>query len=158
MSILNQYYLLELSKKYEIESIAMFENGFSSFCLSLNNKERIYLVLCNDYKSSFDINLVLDKISIMASTVNLGNSYLFIMPIENPTRDLCTYCNGKSFVHFIFLDRTTHDLVYDKHIYYSGCKQIKQLIDIYQNCFNMYRNSIDDLALMGQVFAEADLL
>ena len=136
MSVLNQLYLSEISKQYKLESLEMFESGFSSYCVSLNKKERVYLILCNDYRFLFDVNFVLDKLSLIESTVEKGNSYLCIMPMEKPTIDSCTHCNGKSFVHFIFLDNYTRGLIYDKRIYYRGCKQVKRLIDIFQNCFN----------------------
>ena len=136
MSDLNQLYLSEISKQYKIESLEMFESGFSSYCLSLNKKEQVYLILCNDYSFSFEVNFVLDKLSLIESTIEKGNSYLCIMPMEKPTIDLCTHCNGKSFVHFIFLDNYTRGLIYDKRISYWGCKQVKRLIDIFQNCFN----------------------
>lgn len=136
MSNLNQLYLSEISKQYKLESLEMFESGFSSYCLSLNKKERVYLILCNDYSFPFDVNFVLEKLSFIESAIEKGNSYLCIMPMEKPAIDLCTHCNGKSFVHFIFLDNYTRDLIYDKRIYYWGCKQVKRLIDIFQNCFN----------------------
>jgi len=133
---LNQLYLSEISKQYKFESLEMFESGFSSYCLSLNKKDQVYLILCNDYSSPFDVNFVLENLSLTESTIEKGNSYLCIMPMENPTIDLCTHCNGKSFVHFILLDNHTRDLIYDKKIYYSGSRQVKQLIDIFQKCFN----------------------
>jgi hypothetical protein len=136
MSVLNQLYLSELSKQYKIESVEMFEFGFSSYCISPNKRERVYLLLCDNLSSSFDVYFVLDKLSLIESASKAGNSYLCIMPADNPIIDLCTHCNGKSFVHFIFLDKHTRCLVYDKKIYYWGCKQVKRLIDIFQNCFN----------------------
>lgn len=135
MSALNQLFLSELSKQYKLESLEMFENGFSSYCLSMNKKEQVYLILCNNYSLSFDVNKILDKISLIESAKEMGSSYLCIMPMENPTIDLCTHCNGKSFVHFIFLDIHTKDLIYDKKIYYFGSRHVKRLIDIFQNCF-----------------------
>lgn len=136
MSVLNQLYLSEISKQYKLESLEMFESGFSSYCVSSNKKERVYLILCNDYRVLFDVTFVLNKLSLIESAVEKGSSYLCVMPMEKPTIDSCTYCNGKSFVHFIFLDNYTRGLIYDKRIYYSGCKQVKRLIDIFQNCFN----------------------
>ena len=141
MSVLNQLYLSELSKQYKIESVEMFETGFSSYCISLNKRERVYLFVCNNWSSSFDVDFVLDKLSLIESTFEKGNSYLCIMPVENPSIDLCTHCNGKSFVHFIFLDKYTRCLTYDKKIYYWGCKQVKRLIDIFQNCFNQLKEN-----------------
>ena len=139
---LNQLYLSEISKQYKIESLEMFESGFSSYCLSLNKKERVYLILCNNYSFSFEVNFVLDKLSLIESTIEKGNSYLCIMPMEKPTIDLCTHFNGKSFVHFIFLDKHTNDLVYDKKIYYFGVKQIKQMIDAFLTCFDTFKNEL----------------
>ena len=141
MSALNQLYLSELSKQYEIESIEMFESDFSSYRVSLNKRGTIYLILCNNYGYSFDINTVLDKISLFDGAFKMGNSYLCVMSIENPAKDMCFYCNGKSFAHFIFLDRQTKRLVYDKNFYYSDSKRIKQLIDIYQDCFDNFVQS-----------------
>ena len=43
MSVLNQLYLSELSKQYKIESVEMFEFGFSSYCISPNS---IFICFC----------------------------------------------------------------------------------------------------------------
>ena len=136
MSILNKKYLLRLSEEYKIESGNMFGNAFSAYCLIQNKKSRIYLILCNDYTTSFDIGYILNRVSSLDKAYKNGSSYLCVMPLDNPTTELCTYCNGKSFVHFIFFDKHTNSLVYDKKIYYSGSKHIKQLIEIYQECFD----------------------
>lgn len=136
MYILNSKYLLELSKKYRIESINMFKEDFSSYCVSLYKIARIYLILCNNYNASLDISVVLDRITVFEENCKKGYSYLCVMPMEKPDIELCTHCNGKSFVHFIFLDSSTNSLVYDKRIYYLGSKKIKQLMDIFQNCFD----------------------
>ena len=136
MSVLNQLYLSELSKQYKLEGFEMFGNGFSSYYLSLGKRERVYLILCNNYSDSFEVSTILDKISSVESTNEKGRSYLCIMPMKNPTTDLCTYCNGKSFVHFIFFDNQTRDLIYDKKIYYLGSRQVKRLIDVFEKCFN----------------------
>ena len=58
-----------------------------------------------------------------------------IMSAEKPTVDLCTYFNGKSFVHLILLDNCFNKLVYDKKFYYYDSKSIKRLMDTYQKCF-----------------------
>lgn len=136
MSVLNQLYLSELSKQYKIESVEMFEFGFSSYCISPNKREHIYLLLCDNWSSSFDVYFVLDKLSLIESSSKEGNCYLCIMPADNPIIDLCTHCNGKSFVHFIFPDKHAKSLIYDKNFYYCGGKQVKRLMDIFQNCFN----------------------
>ena len=141
MSMLNQLYLSKLLKQYEIERIEMFENDFSAYCVSLNKRVRIYLILCDHYSVFCDINTILDRISLLERNLKTGNSYLCVMPLDNPTKELCTHCNGKSFVHFMFFDTRTNDLVYDKGIYYLGSKQVKRLIDIYQDCFNDLRQS-----------------
>lgn len=135
MSVLNEEYLLEISKKYEIRRIAMFEKDFSSYCLLLHKKS-IYLIVSNDYSKIFNVNMVLEKVSIFDNNCKSGSSYICVMATENPTIENCTHCNGKSFVHFIFYDNHTNGLVYDKDIFYFGSKQIRQLVEIYQNCFN----------------------
>ncbi len=136
MSALNQLYLSKLSKQYKLESLKMFESGFSSYCLSLNKRNVAYLILCTNSNASFNIGGVLDRIALFDNARKMGSSYLCVMPMENPSIEQCTHCNGKSFVHFIFFDVNTNSLMYDKKIYYLGSKQIKKLIDIYQNCFN----------------------
>ncbi len=141
MSNLNQLYLFELSKKYKIENIAIFEKDFSSYCVSLH-KNNVCLILCNDYNASQSVDIVLKKISLLENSCKKGNSYLCVMSTESPTKDLCTHCNGQSFVHFIFLDKHTNDLVYDKKIYYFGVKQIKQMIDVFLSCFDIFKNKL----------------
>lgn len=136
MTLLNQKYFKEISKKYEIENIKKVEREFTLYRISLDKNKIVYLVLCNNYTSSSEVNLILDEISSLEKNIKTGNIYLCIMPLENPSIELCTYFNGKNFVHFIFYDKYKNNLVYDKNIYYAGCKMVKQLIDIYQNCFN----------------------
>ena len=60
------------------------------------------------------------------------------MPVDKADADMCTQFNGKSFVHFIFVDNSTDKLVIDKDFYYSGAKRIKMLMDIYSDCFSEF--------------------
>lgn len=144
MTKLNQLYLSKLTEKYEIEKTELFEKEFSSYKVLLNKRNIIYLMLCNDYTSIHNVNEVLDIISILERNHKKGNSYLCIVPMEEPTVDLCTHFNGKSFVHFIFYSKESNTLTYDKNIYYLGSKHMKCLIDIYQTCFDELRENTYD--------------
>ena len=140
---LNQKYLSCLSEQYTLESVHMFEDDLSVYRVKSKRKtfwrrffeDIVYLVLCNDYVSPPDIDWMLDVISEVEKKEKVGSSYLCIVPMYNPTKEACTWFNGKTFVHFILLDRQTNSLLFDRGYYYSGMKHVKQMIDIYQECF-----------------------
>ena len=134
---LNERFLSKISEEYELENIEILDSDFISCSLiRQKSKEYIYLFLCKDYFVTSDVDLVLDKISFIDQSFKKGNSYLCVMPKVNSTLDMCTYFNGKSFMHFMFYDNNKSDLVYDKNFYYHGGKKVKKLIDIYRRCFN----------------------
>ena len=135
MTTLNKSYLSEISTKYKIEDVDLFGSDFSSYVLTVK-RDRIYLALCNDYSCSYDVNKILEEVSVLEEKSKKGNSYLCVMAADNPTKEMCTFFNGKSFVHFILIDNNAKNLVYDKKIYYSGVKHIKKLMDMYQKCFD----------------------
>lgn len=134
MTVLNQKYLIELLKKYNVETVNPLTTDFSTYCVS-NKKCTTYLSVCNDYDATIDINAVLNSVSVLESSKRNGNSYLCIVPKKRQTLEMCTHCNGKSFVHFIFVDINTKTLLYDKHIYYLGSKHVKQMMQIFRCCF-----------------------
>ena len=141
MFILNQNFLHQIAKTYNIENVEICKNGFSAYRLSTNKRNAVYLVLCDDFTVLSDMDFLLDQILIWDQSLKNGNSYLCVMPLIHAEADLCTYCNGKSFVHFVLYDSETSRLVYDKKFYYSGSKQVKQLIDAYQMCFDLWRQN-----------------
>ena len=137
---LNQVFLSKIREEYTVNCMESPINGFSLYGLSSNKKEVGYtfLVLCKDYDSSHRVEEILNGIDLLEKGQKKGNSYLCIMSAEKPTVDLCTYFNGKSFVHFILLDNCFNKLVYDKKFYYYGGKIIKRLMDTYQKCFTSF--------------------
>lgn len=135
MIVLNKMFLLNLAEKYQIEKIDNDEFKDFSYYRVSNKKTKLDLILCNDNNTFPHIDVVLSKIALLEKQTKKGTSYLCIMPQYSPKIEMCTHCNGKSFVHFVFYDDQTHHLVYDLKIYYFGVKFVKQLIKTYQNCF-----------------------
>lgn len=134
---LNQAFLSEVRKEYTVNGMESPINGFSLYGLSSNKKEagHTFLVLCEDHDCGHRVEEILNGIDLLEKGQKNGNSYLCIMSAEKPTVDLCTYFNGKSFVHLILLDNCFNKLVYDKKFYYYDSKSIKRLMDTYQKCF-----------------------
>lgn len=131
---LNELYLTYLLKIYTVQSVDLFDYGFTSYILS-TKRDSMYLILCNHYNDSMEVDTVLQRISKFDETLAKGTSYLCIMSAKNPASESCTHCNGKSFVHFVFFDNITNVLKYDKKFYYFGSKLIKKAIDIFVSCF-----------------------
>lgn len=136
MNNINKIYLSYLSAKYDIKEDDFLGNDFESFRILKERKQIACLALCNNYAIERDVNSALERISALEEHGKKGNSYLLIIPKKNPTLELCTHFNGKSFVHIIFYDKDTNSLTYDKRIYYLGVKSIKRLIDAFQFCFD----------------------
>lgn len=139
MDNINQMFLSELSKAYSLERVRAIFDGFSAYRVKIK-EDCVYLLLNDDFSISHDIDTTLETISSHEKSEKHGASYLILMAKENPKKKQCTNFNGRSFAHFIFCDKTTKNLVFDKDFYYSGSKAVKKLIDIYQDCFPLYRN------------------
>lgn len=137
MNELNQKYLLRLSQQYRVTDVSSSERDFLLYQIE-RKKSNCFLLLCNNYEITPDLLVVLEFITRFDSSFKYGNSYLCIVPTENATLDMCTQFNGDTFVHFLFVNISESRLLYDKDFYYVGGKQIKDLIGIYENCFDAH--------------------
>lgn len=137
---LNKKLLSEIPEKYEIKTVDILADKFSSYELCKNRdlfKETVYLLLSNDYSMPQEVETILEEITIWEKSKALkhGNSYLCVMPVIHGNKDMCTFFNGNSFCHFILFDIDKKCLFYNKDFYYSSGKRIKELIDICQRIF-----------------------
>lgn len=135
MSELSQLYLTKLSEQYETKGIPISETVFSLFLVS-KKKPVCYLLFCDNCDTPPNLDSILEAVNRLDESHKYGNSYLCVMHKKDADKDMCTYFNGKSFVHFIFSDPPSGNLIYDTDFYYFGAKHIKRLIAIYQECFN----------------------
>lgn len=143
----NERFILEISKTYNVaevnnKDILMYKLTLrkqKKFGLRqlLKIEERDYLILCD---GNHRVDDLLNSITAYEEheKADTGGSYLCLMPVDKADADMCTQFNGKSFVHFIFVDNSTNKLVIDKDFYYSGAKRIKMLMDIYSDCFSEF--------------------
>ena len=143
---INRKFLDILEQKYKIERVHNLPTNFSVYYLCKHKKNKYgkygkYLFLPNDRNTVYDINDVLDCVSILDKDEKLGYDCLGIMSLEKATKDMCFYFNGKSFVHFIFIDEYENRLIYDKNFYYYCAKEIKEIMDIYQNCYECIKEN-----------------
>lgn len=142
---LNDLYLLEVSKQFQIDKMNLLQEPFSSYRITKNNKNACYLLLCND-EDLIKLNQFLNIVSLWEKTYKINGSFLCIIPNQNASIDMCTYSNGTSFVHFIFVDNINKILIYDDKFHYWGSKKIKFLIKLYRTMFyqSRYGYSVSD--------------
>ena len=135
ISVFNQIYLSMILKLYKAESVEIFSSNFLSYRLVHKTRNDIILVLSNNNNSScFDC--FFDELSLFEDEEKNGNSYICLMPTKEASVEECTKFNGKSFVHFVFLDFQKKKIVLDKDFYYFGSKHIKKLMNICEEAFS----------------------
>lgn len=139
--ILNEVFLCEIYDRYEVVEVKIFNGNFTTYQVKKNKRNIVYLMLFDNDKNLYDVNMLLNKISSWDNISEYGKSYLCIIPTNDPIPEMCTYFNGKSFVHFIFVNKKTN-LIYDKKIHYLGSKIVMELMDIYQTCFDNWKKTI----------------
>ena len=141
-SRVNMKILSEISEKYLIETISIFEDEFD--CYKLHKKKGliktpIYLCLPKNYLVSQNVKDVLKKITDWEQveekkTIKYGEDYVCVLPIENGTDDMSIFCNGLSFCYFIMCDLKEKSVIYeDKASWYRGDKRIREVICICRN-------------------------
>ena len=133
-NLINSYISL-LAKNYKIVKLDLGDSRFSVYSFKENSMKGIYVWLYIDFTSSIDIDCVLNTLSLYDHTSKEGKSYLCIIPAEYTDTELCTHCNGKSFVHFVFYN-LKKQVICDKSIYYAGSNKIKCLLDHFVACFS----------------------
>ena len=140
----NKRFMLEISKTYNVAEVN--NKDILMYKLTLRKEKKFGLRQLLKIEESDDLILcdgnhrVDDLLTSIPAyeeheKADTGGSYLCLMPVDKADADMCTQFNGKSFVHFIFVDNSTNKLVIDKDFYYSGAKRIKMLMDIYSDCF-----------------------
>lgn len=131
--LLEKEFLGELSGQYGLKSIELGFDNFKTF--EVHCKRTINYMLIYEKDLIYEPLKVMEHLAIFDAQISQGVSYLCIMPIEEPMLSMCTHFNGKSFIHFLFIDKTRGCLMYDKDFYYSGAKCIKKIMDICEKHF-----------------------
>lgn len=134
-SVFYQIYLSQILKLYRAELIKIFDANFLSYQLTHKRRKDIFLVLPTNDINLNCLNSFLGELSLFDEKQKYGNCYICVVPKKESLVEECTNFNGKSFVHFVFLDFQKNKIVYDKNFYYFGSRHIKNLIEICEEVF-----------------------
>ncbi len=135
MDTLHQLFLKTVSDEYIIQEDHSIREGVCTYRLHHKKQHLCDLLLCNNFQKSYDIQDILATIDQQEACSDHHNSYICIMPLCDATKENAVLFNGRSFVHFVFVDCNHNRVVYDETISYWGSKHIKRVMKIYQECF-----------------------